>query len=153
MNKEIIEKIENQDVLGIASSAASPFISVLSKDEINTCILNAVWKALKKYDSRVGCKFTTYLYKGVALECLNQQKNNSSKTSYILHKNLPDPIDHTLRIDMLDLIKHCDEPEWIYDRYYKNMTIKELAQQRGICGEAIRMKIKKTLKKLKEHLF
>ena len=153
MNKEIIEKIENQDVLGIASSAASPFTSVLSKDEINTCILNAVWKALKKYDSRVGCKFTTYLYKGVALECLNQQKNNSSKTSYILHKNLPDPIDHTLRIDMIDLIKHCDEPELIYDRYYKNMTIKELAQQRGICGEAIRMKIKKTLKKLKEHLF
>ena len=152
MNKEIIEKIENHDVLGIAARAASPFTSVLSKDEIDTCVLNAVWKALKKYDSRVGCKFTTYLYKGVALECLNQQKNNSSRTKRILHKNIPDPVDHNLRVDMLDLIRHCDEPELIYDRYYKNMTIKELAQERGLCGEAVRMKIKKTLKKLKEQL-
>ena len=38
MNKEIIEKIEDQDVLGIAASAASSFTSVLSKDEIDTCI-------------------------------------------------------------------------------------------------------------------
>ena len=152
MNKEIIEKIEDQDVLGIAGSAASSFTSVLSKDEIDTCILIAVWKALKKYDIKDVCKFTTYLYKGVALEGLNQQKNNSSRTKRILHKNIPDPVDHNLRVDMLDLIRHCDEPELIYDRYYKNMTIKELAQERGLCGEAVRMKIKKTLKKLKEQL-
>ena len=32
--------------------------------------------------------------------------------------------------------------EYLYDRYYKNMTIKEIAQERGVCGETIRIKIK-----------
>ena len=153
MDTEIENALKDADIQNIMNKATASFRSQLDDDEIQTCKLNALWKAIVNYYENKAAKFTTYLYKGVALECLNQQKNNSSKTSYILHKNLPDPIDHTLRIDMLDLIKHCDEPELIYDRYYKNMTIKELAQQRGICGEAIRMKIKKTLKKLKEHLF
>lgn len=152
MNKEIIEKLKNNDIIGITASAASPFMSILSKDEIKTCILNAIWKALKKFDSKVGCKFTTYLYRGVVMECLTQQKFNSSKSKHLcIHKNIPDPVDYDLRTEMLDLVKNCDDPDLIYDRFYKNMTIKELAENRGVCGETIRIKIKKNLKNLKSN--
>ena len=149
MNKEITDKLKNNDIIGITASAASPFMSILSKDEIKTCILNATWKALQKYDNKIGCKFTTYLYRGVVMECLTQQKFNSSKSKHgYIHKNIPDPVDYTLRAEMLDLVKNCDDPDLMYDRFYKNMTIKELAEKRGVCGETIRIKIKKNLKNL-----
>ena len=54
-------------------------------------------------------------------------------------------------MEILDLINNCDDPDLIYDRFYKNMTITELAQERGVCGETIRIKIKKTLKRLKSN--
>ena len=152
MNKEIVEKLENNDVVGITAKAASSFMSVLSRDEIKTCILNAVWKALKKYNSEAGCKFTTYLYRGVVMACLTQQKFNSSQRCQSLKLDYPDPTDYEFKAEMLDMVENCDDPDLMYYRYYKNMTIKEMAQQRGVCGETIRIKIKKNLKKLKEHL-
>jgi hypothetical protein len=84
------------------------------------------------------------------MECLTQQKFNLNQSKHQnIHKNVPDPIDYNLRIEMLDLISGCEDPELIYDRFYKNMTIKELAKSRGVCGETIRIKIKKNLKRLK----
>ena len=135
--------------MGITARAAASFIPVLSRDEIKTCILNAIWKALKKYDSKIGCKFTTYLYRGVVMECLTQQKFNSNHCHQSLKSDHPDPTDYDFKAEMLDLVRNCDDPELMYDRYYNNMTIKEIATIRGVCGETIRIKIKKNLKKLK----
>ena len=153
MNKEIIEKLKDKDLLKIMASASSRYIYTLSKEEINTGKLNAMWKASKRYNQDSGCKFTTYLYKGVEMECRTQQKFNSKNDPHNkqVHTNMPDPTDYVKKMEILDLINNCDDPDLIYDRFYKNMTITELAQERGVCGETIRIKIKKTLKRLKSN--
>ena len=151
LNKEIIKKLKHSDIIAIAASVATTFTYILTLDEIDTCMKNAMWKALKKYDDKRGCKFTTYFYKGMVMECLTQQKfylNNRSNERYV-HKNTPDPIDYNLRTEMLDLVMNCDDPDLMYNRFYKNMTVKELAEKMGVCGETVRMRIKKNLKKLK----
>ena len=154
LNKEIIEKLKHSDIIAIAASVATTFTYILTLDEIDTCMKNAMWKALKKYDDKRGCKFTTYFYKGMVMECLTQQKFNlNHRSPHRTHHNIPDCKDHYARVDLLDEINtRCEDPDLVYDRFYKNMTIKEMAKQRGVCGETIRIKLKKNLKKLRKFI-
>jgi len=155
--KEIAEfnKIDITDVAKILKKASSSFRYSLSQDEMETCCINALWKAIDKYSNDFRCKFTTYLYRGVVMECLTQRKFNKDKISFggRLHSNIQDDKDHYEPVDMLDEINFaCEDPSLILDRYYKNMSIKEIAQNRGVCGETIRIKINKNLKKLRSSL-
>ena len=40
----------------------TPKQEVLTKDEIENCIYNAVWNALEKFDESRGVKFSTFLH-------------------------------------------------------------------------------------------
>jgi DNA-directed RNA polymerase specialized sigma subunit len=150
-NKGIDDCLKNEDVIRVANKAASSFSNVLSRDEMQTCILSALWKAKNKYIEGSKCKFTSYVHRGVVFECLTQRKFNLAKTNQ-LNFNVPDRKNDLERIDMLDEIQQCDDPELIYDRFYKNMTIKEIAKSRGVCGETIRIRLKKNLKKLRHSM-
>jgi DNA-directed RNA polymerase specialized sigma24 family protein len=134
----------------VAYGAASSFSHSLSKDEIQSCILNALWRATNKYNKRNKTKFTSYLHQGVVYECLSQKKFNKSKRSQVLHENIQDFYDPTIAVDMLDTINtKCEDPSLVIDRFYNNMTIGELAKARGVCGETIRIRLKKNLEKLR----
>ena len=67
-------KIDSDDVFKILQKACSSFRYSLSQDELSTCCINALWKAIDRYSVESTCKFTTYLYKGVVMECLSQKK-------------------------------------------------------------------------------
>tara|TARA_Y100001963_G_C6501040_1_gene317867 strand:+ start:114 stop:485 length:372 start_codon:yes stop_codon:yes gene_type:complete len=119
-------------------------------------MINAIYKAINKYEDGSNCKFTTYLYKGVQMECLTQKKFNiksSFNRAQKLNNGITDNINYEESTDMMDEIKTvCEDPELIFDRFYKNMTIKEIAKNRDVCGETIRLKIKKNLKKLRRSI-
>jgi len=155
--KEIAESnnIDSEDIIKILQKACSTFRYNLSQDEIATCCMNALWKALDRYSVDSRCKFTTYLYKGVVMECLSQKKFNKNKLSFggKIHANIEDSKKHYDQVDMLDEINFaCEDPSLILDRFYKNMSIKEIAESRGVCGETIRIRINKNLKKLRNSL-
>lgn len=142
--------INDVEVMKIAQNAAASFRYVLSPDEIKSCILNALLRASKRYDKRNKTKFTSYLHNGVVFECLSQKKFNKNKNKQ-LDINTQDPHgDHTKDIETLDLIETvCDDPSLIFDRFYGNMTIQELARKRNVCGETIRIRLNKNLEKIK----
>lgn len=177
----IDEKLKDEDLMRIARSAANSFSPVLSQDEIESCILTALWKATDKYDNNSKTKFSTFLYNGVKMECLTQRKfnlshrnknnrDNNSKKVYPLRfmstatgrssrasevtskNNIEDPHNYIETVDMIDEIKNLSDPDLVFDRFYKNMSIKEIAQKRGVCGETIRIRLKKNLKNLKRNL-
>ena len=57
------------------------------------------------------------------------------------------------KIDMLDEIRtHCDDPDLLLERFYENMSVREIAKSRGVSGETIRIKIKKNLAKLRSKM-
>lgn len=147
------ELLKNDEIKKISNNAANSFRGVLSSGEIDTCIMNALWKAQTTYDDSKNCKFFTYLHKGVVFECLSQKKSNSSNgysiDAYNNQSRIQDRYNEFNRIDMQDEIKRCEDPELIYDRFYMNKTIDEIAENRGVCNETIRLKLKKNLKKLK----
>lgn len=151
MSINIKDYLENEDIIKVANKAASSFSSTLSRDEIQSCILSALWKAKTRYKSGGRCKLTSFIHQGVVYECLTQRKFNLSKTSQ-LTISVQERRNDTERVDMLDQIQQCDDPELIYDRFYKNMTIKEIAKDRGVCGETIRIRLQKNLKKLRKSM-
>ena len=157
--EEIVEDqlpndLTKEDLEKIANKASNSFLGVLSSDEVEVCILNAFWKAYKKYDPSAGTKFTTYFYNGVVMECLSQKKFNLNYPYMRIHDNIVSaPYRDVERIDMLDEVSSsCEDPQLIFDRFYKNMTVKEIALSRGVCSETIRIKINKNLTKLKRKL-
>jgi DNA-directed RNA polymerase specialized sigma24 family protein len=150
LNKKIEKYLSDSNVMRVAYSAASSFSTTLSKDEIQGCILNAIWKASNKYNKRNKTKFTSYLHNGVVYECLSQRKFNRSKKGVTLDETIADKYNPVAEIDMIDTIEaECDDPKLVIDRFYKNMTINELAEDRGVCGETIRIRLKKNLEKLR----
>ena len=98
MNKKIEKYLNDSDVMNIAYSAASSFATVLSQDEIQSCILNALWRAAERYNKRNGTKFTSYLHMGVVYECLSQRKFNRSKKAAVLNENIEDKHDPVAQI-------------------------------------------------------
>jgi len=149
--KEVTQKLTKGDLERIASKASYSFLGILSADEIESCILSAFWKASEKFNSAKNTKFTTYFYNGVVMECLSQKKFNLNRPTYKIYENIASSDNKSLdSIDMLDEINtHCDDPELILNRFYKNMSVREIASIRGVCSETIRIKIKKNLTKLR----
>ena len=153
MNDRIIEIMQDAALLKIANKAASRFYSAMTKEEINSCIINAVWKALQKYQEDSDCKFSSYLYIGVLMECQAFYKKNIYKKEFSYTTNTDDVYKTLEYVDMMDeIFTYCEDPDIIYDRYYKNMTIQEIANQRQKSGQTIRVKIKKDLQRLKNNL-
>ena len=153
MNDKIIEVMQNKTLLKIANRAASRFYGSMNKEEINSCIINAVWKALESYQEGSNCKFSSYLYVGVLMECQTFYKSNICKNEFSYITNTDYAYKTFACIDMMDdIFTYCEYPDIIYDRYYKNMTIKEIADQRQKSGRTIRDKIKKDLQRLKNNL-
>ena len=154
MNEKIIEVMQDAKLIKIAYSATSRFKKNMSKEEIDNCIINAVWKALKTYEPESGCKFSSYLYLGVIMECQAFYKMNIHKKEFSYTTASTEYTYKTLDyIDMMDeIFTCCEDPDLIYDRYYKNMSIQEIADKTKKSGETIRNKIKKDLQRLKKNL-
>ena len=153
-NEVAMKNLTKEDIEKVASRAAGSFIGILSLEEIESCILNAFWKACDRYDNDKNCKFTTFFYKGVIMECLSQKKFNLNKAPVRLYEGIVSYNNNDFeRVDILDEINTvCDDPQIVYDRFYKNMSINEIATNLGVCSETVRIRIKKNLKKLKRNL-
>ena len=60
--------------------------------------------------------------------------------------------DYATKFELKDEIENCEDPDIIYDRFYKNMTLTEIAEKKNTSYETIRNKIKKNLKMIKNRI-
>lgn len=154
MNDCINVKIENalkdDNILKIMNKASRRFRNQLDSDSIRTCQINALWKTFVNYDETKGAKFTTYLYKGVFIECMKEIKfDQKNKFGGKLHSNIPSNRDHFLMIDLMDEFKNKEDKELIEDRM-SNMTISEISEKHGKNRESVRRKIHKLADNIKD---
>jgi len=150
------ELIEDEEIIKIGSKASQSFTDCLSKDEIRTCIMSALWSATNNYKEGKNTKFTTYFYKGVVYECIKQKKINNKKNKLSMTNF---PINQVFkknelfdRIDILEEINTLKDADIIKERFYLNFTLEDIAKKRGISKEAVRFKLKKNLNFLKSRL-
>lgn len=162
--QDLKKMMEDKDIDQMSNFVASKYSPMLSKDEIENCIVNAIWSAMNKFDPTRGTKFTTFLYRGVKIQCQkrinfnNKYRTNANidlisatKSSFV--KSRTHRVDKAFdEVDMRDEIENCEDPELIYDRFYNNMTLNEIAKKRNTSYETVRNKILKNLKIIRKRL-
>jgi len=148
MNEKIENAMKDINIIKIMNRASRRFKNQLDKDYINTCHLNALWKAFVNHDPSKGAKFTTYLYNGVFIECMKEIKfsKKSENSGAKLHDNIPDNKNSSILIDILDELSGKDK-EMFLDRL-SNMTIIEISKKHNINRETARRKINAIIENL-----
>jgi len=162
LETQLKKVLEDKETMNIANCAASGYSLALTKDEIENCIYNAVWNALDKFDESKGAKFTTFLHRGVRLQCQKRLNfNKRYKTTNYYEDSISSKFNlniknqaysQDLKFELKDEIENCEDPDILYDRYYKNMTLTEIAEKKNTSYETIRNKIKKNLQIIKKRI-
>jgi DNA-directed RNA polymerase specialized sigma24 family protein len=147
----IDQKIENalndKDIINIMNYASRQFTNQLDADEIYTCKLNALWKCFVNFKPEKQCKFTTYLFKGVYIECLKAAKflNKNKRFRKLVDTAQSGSLSDQLLIDILDEANNEHERDLLLDKISR-MTNEELSDKYDIGKETIRKKVKKMTK-------
>ena len=149
INTKIENALQDINIVKIMNRASKRFRNQLDKDTIYTCQLNALWKTFLNYDEKKGAKFTTYLYKGVFIECMKEINFiNKNQAKSKLHDNLCSNKNPFLMTDILDEFEDECERNLIVDKM-SNMTIAEIADKYSKNRESVRKKINKLTDKIK----
>lgn len=150
LNEDIAKALKDENILKIMNKASKRFKNQLDSDAIKTCQLNALWKTFVNHDESKGAKFTTYLYKGVFIECMKEIKFASkNKCHGKLHSNIPSNVNPFIYTDLMDEFPNENDRNLINDRL-SNMTISEIASKHGKNRESVRRKINKLANDIKD---
>ena len=148
-NQEFLEAKENVEYQKIMSTASRCFARCMSREELESCKMVALWRALSKYDkdNESNNKFTSYLYWGTYLECKSTTKfllKNKDKQQYVVdHENFEDRNrDYT---DLYEELSRIPDGDILYDYYIKNMKLQEIADIKKCSKQNIVLKKKKAL--------
>lgn len=149
-----VNKIMNdEDLMLIARKAASPYVGVISEEDINSCILEAAWSLDKDYKKNLKTKRETYFYNGVKIHIKCFLRKYIAKNQINTYpNNLKSKYNGIERVDMLDEISKCQDPEMLYDRFYKSLTLKEIGKKYGLTTQGSQIRINKNLKIIKSRL-
>lgn len=159
-NEEMIKAIDNDEYQKIMSKASQKFAKILNRDELESCKMTALWKALENYDgSRTNSKnkkskFTSYLYRGVELECKTAVKFvlAGRRNESILHDNIGVESNSIEAFELKDEISKTEYGEILEDVYYNGLNTKELSKKFGVSKQIIAIRKKRALNFLKARI-
>ena len=155
LNDKIESALKDPDIIALTKSVTNSYRKSLNEDEIKSCVLSALSRSISSFDPDKNSKFTTYLHKGLKIECLTQIKKNkpllkfSSKT---LSKTDDKFETKMMIIEVMEEIEKLKDGHLVVDKYLNNYTSKEIAKKNGIHKETVRVKIKKTLESLRHKM-
>jgi len=144
------QAIKNKDYIKIMNKASQRFSNQLDKDIIKSCHLTALWKALQSFDPEKKVKFTTFLYKGVFIECMKEIKiyNKGKKCIGKLHDNIPQDFFNEEIVELKDELGNEEDFQLLVDRFISRMTIHEISVSKNTNREKIRKRINRILEKI-----
>ena len=155
LNDKIETALKDPDITALTRSVTQRYKRTLNEDEIRSCVLVALSRAITSFDPDKNSKFTTYLHKGLKIECLTQIKKNKPLLKY--SSQVSSKIDNKSEIKMMIMevmeeIEKLKDGHLVVDKYLNNYTSKEIAKKNGIHKETVRVKIKKTLETLRDKM-
>lgn len=147
INKQFEEKWNNTDVKNIMNKVSNRYVKNIDMDDLESIKMNTLWKCIEKYDSDKGTKFTSYLYQQLTFALKNQVKKkrkefNSQRTLEKMDVN------QMMYQEVYDIITGLEEEDTkiLEQRFYHNMTMKEIGRQNGYSRETARRRLKNAVK-------
>lgn len=147
-DEEFNKALMSDDNKKIIKSACRKFYGLMTREELDSCGMTALWKTLQRYDSGRNTKFSTRLYLTMQYECLDWLRSTQPK---IETKKLgkfqgeeDGGIGHVDDIDVLDKLKQ-PQRTMVAQRYIHNMTFAEIAVHHNLSKEWVRRLIHRSV--------
>jgi RNA polymerase sigma factor (sigma-70 family) len=157
LNLTMEEALENEEFKKIINAASAKYAKYLDPDELASLQMFVLWKCLTKYKSDTNMKFTTYLYTQIGYAIKNLiKKNKKNPKPYGDSTYVVDDVQRSVaiyksktkrKIDQVLAISNEQDRKLLEQRYYHNMTIKEIGEANGYSKETARRKIQQAVKK------
>jgi RNA polymerase sigma factor (sigma-70 family) len=146
-NTEFETALANEDNIKIMKYVARKFREKIPYDELQTCQLHGLWKALRTFKPEGNVKFTSVLFNQVLWACDGYIKS-LKRPEYT--NNIPSA---TSKRDgsLFEYVEGLPEEDakLLYQRFRDNMTLKEIAAENGYSHEHARKRIKEALQQVK----
>ena len=121
---------------------------------VDEFVSETLWKfciSALKFEDELGFKFSTYAYGGFYFSLKNILSKNNEKYENNLDKEIK--IESKIEYDFLkEFINKCDlkekELNVIEDRFYNNLTFKDIGKKYGFSKQYARVIVSKILKKI-----
>jgi RNA polymerase sigma factor (sigma-70 family) len=143
----------------------------LNRDDLESCGMLGMWKALRNYDATRGYKFTTLLTKCVDMECkrelVKQNRSykfmngmdqkpkkyifNIDKILFAINDKSKDLEQYENREFISHLVKHLEpnEIKLLNAKYFYKQTFREIAKSEKVSRQRVEQRLQLILDKLK----
>jgi RNA polymerase sigma factor (sigma-70 family) len=144
IDMEFETKWNCQEIQNVMNNIAARYKRNIDVDDIESIKMDVLWRCVKKYDPNKGCKFTSYLYQQFSYAMKNKVKKKSLEFNVISGHIDAKTID---RMEIVDIITGLDAEDYqiIQQRFYDNLTMKEIGVKNGYSRETARRKLKNVL--------
>jgi RNA polymerase sigma factor (sigma-70 family) len=145
------EKWNSQDVQNIMNKVTNRYKRNVDHDDIDSIKMNTLWSCLKKYDEAKGTKFTSYLYQQLSYA----MKNEVKKKRHEYNVDAVEKVDSNVmsKMEIVDIVTGLNEEdsEILQQRFFYNMTMKEIGKTNGYSRETARRRLKNAVKLCKNN--
>jgi len=145
IDKQFEEKWNCADIQNIMNKISNRYRNNVDLDDIESIKMNTLWTCLKKYDPDRGTKFTSYLYQQFSYA----MKNKVKKKRWEFNTDIIEKTDVKAqsKMEVIDLITGLDEEDSkiLTQRFYDNMTMKEIGRKNGYSRETARRRLKNAI--------
>lgn len=145
-NEEFEIAVNNEEYWKVMDFAAREALGkfTMDEDDLYTCKLEGLWKAMLKYNGRK--KFTSYLYDRTRWVCFAYLKNKYKQRFHQLRYH---PASHYESYwELLDTIENLPDKELFKQRYLDGTSLKDIAKNNNLTKYKARAKIKNSSKEL-----
>jgi RNA polymerase sigma factor (sigma-70 family) len=166
-NEEIRVAMTNKDNRGIIKTVTNKYGKMINKQDLDTCGLYGLWRALQYHQDGRGQKFTTSLYRFVDWECKKELKKKQAKRTISLDAEYQSgQSKKKWRLDVEDRsivpeqeakhLREClkllpkNESQLVDMYYFMEMTLEQIGRNFGYTKEAARQKLNKAVQKLRK---
>ncbi len=120
-------------------------------DDYVSNLWDLLWKCVWGYRKEEGVKFSTYFMKSAYWAAVNFRKNQVKTRTSPLHSNIPEKKSDSPPNIKFDLsVLNERERSIIEQRYYKGLSLREVAPTMGCTAQTILNIEKRAIKKLRE---
>ena len=149
MNQQFEEKWNDSNVRNIMNKVSKQYRYKIDLDDIESIQMNTLWKCIEKYDENRGTKFTSYLYQQLSYAFKNKIKKK--RQEFNVDKFDKMDANYGNKLEVIDIVHGLDPDtaKILEQRFYNNMTMKEIGKRNGYSRETARRKLKNAIKTCK----
>jgi RNA polymerase sigma factor (sigma-70 family) len=146
-NEEYVKACNNIENKRIMRAASRKYRGLIPEDELKQCNMIALWLSMEAFNPTGGRQFTSYLYEGVIQSCRRWLHANIRPMEQLPFELSVSNFNGSDVRDMIGLLPE-NLQAIINQRFFDNMTYREIADIHGVSYETIRKRIKKALWKM-----